>query len=298
MNLYMVKYKQWNSYFSENYERERLSVGNNKYEAIAKVKETVSKDAREFAAEKISAVFGYEVKISGDGVQMCSTHFKELKQRICELEEEFQNEVVAYVDEQAIEYVTESINEDGFELDEYNSRVLLQFENPLLVLVTECEFDDEIYFSEHIENVLHSLNSMDLLTYKYRLNNEKILPETKHRHNAVIKLMDIVPDFQFQTAMSWLDLNRTINESMLDGEDNPYQEFLDAIKEIKEKYGDEVLQKVFDMGTDVVVQPAEITEVAKYIADGGDVDRVSELLEDDFFLVPYEQHKEGGMDLC
>lgn len=91
MNLYMVKYKQWNSYFSENYERERLSVENNKYEAIAKVKETVSKDAREFAAEKISAVFGYEVKISGDGVQMCSTHFKELKQRICELEEEFQN---------------------------------------------------------------------------------------------------------------------------------------------------------------------------------------------------------------
>ena len=90
MNLYMVKYKQWNSCFSENYERERLSVGNNKYEAIPKVKETVSKDAREFAAEKISAVFGYEVKISGDGAQMCSTHFKELKQRICELEEEFQ----------------------------------------------------------------------------------------------------------------------------------------------------------------------------------------------------------------
>ena len=146
--------------------------------------------------------------------------------------------------------------------------------------------------------MLHSLNSVDLLTYKYRLNNEKILPETKHRHNAIIKLMDIVPDFQFQTAMSWLDLNRTINESMLDGEDNPYQEFLDAIKEIKEKHGDEVLQKVFDMGTDVVVQPIELTEVAKYIADGGDVDRVSELLEDDFFLVPYEQHKEGGMDLC
>ena len=66
MNLYMVKYKQWNSYFSENYERERLSVGNNKYEAIPKVKETVSKDAREFAAEKISAVFGYEVKISSE----------------------------------------------------------------------------------------------------------------------------------------------------------------------------------------------------------------------------------------
>ena len=175
MNLYMVKYRQWNSYFSDMYECERLSVGNNKYEAIAKVKEIVSKDAREFAAEKISAVFGYEVEISGDGVQMCSTYFRELKQKICELEEEFQDEVVAYVDEQDIEDITESINEDGFELDEYNSRVLLQFENPLLVLATEWEFDDEIYFSEHIENVLHSLNSMDLLTYKYRLNNEKIL---------------------------------------------------------------------------------------------------------------------------
>lgn len=198
----------------------------------------------------------------------------------------------------AAENLIKRILKDDFCFDEYDVKILMQFKKPFAVLLDNYTDSRIADFAEQFDGIIEKLNSIDLFTSPYTMQKDKILPETKYRHNAIIKLMDIVPDFQFQTAMSWLDLNRTINESMLDKEDNPYREFLDAIKEIKEKYGDEVLQKVFDMGTDVVVQPIELTEVAKYIADGGDVDRVSELLEDDFFLVPYEQHKEGGMDLC
>lgn len=198
----------------------------------------------------------------------------------------------------AAENLIKRILKDDFCFDEYDVKILMQFKKPFAVLLDNYTDSRIADFAEQFDGIIEKLNSIDLFTSPYTMQKDKILPETEYRHNAIIKLMDIVPDFQFQTAMSWLDLNRTINESMLDKEDNPYREFLDAIKEIKEKYGDEVLQKVFDMGTDVVVQPAELTEVTKYIADGGDVDRVSELLEDDFFLVPYEQHKEGGMDLC
>ena len=198
----------------------------------------------------------------------------------------------------AAENLIKGILKCDFCFDEYDAKILMQFKKPFAVLLDNYTDSRIADFAEQFDGIIEKLNSIDLFTSPYTMQKDKILPETKHRHNAIIELMDIVPDFQFQTAMSWLDLNRTINESMHDGEDNPYQEFLDTMKEIKEKRGDEVLQKVFDMGTDIVVQPIELTEVAKYIADGGDVDRVSELLEDDFFLVPYEQHKEGGMDLC
>lgn len=211
--------------------------------------------------------------------------------------EKYANILSDRVDKKAWFSVLSNINTVKYHFDEYDAKILLQFKEPLFVLAKEIGNTTES-FEKQLERAVENLKNVDLLIYQHELNKDAILPETKHRHNAIIELMDIVPDFQFQTAMSWLDLNRTINESMLDGEDNPYQEFLDAMKEIKEKHGDEILQKAFDMGVDVVVQPIELTEVAKYIADGGDVDRVSELLEDDFFLVPYEQHKEGGMDLC
>ena len=198
----------------------------------------------------------------------------------------------------AAENLIKGILKDDFCFDEYDAKILMQFKKPFAVLLDNYTDSRIADFAEQFDGIIEKLNSIDLFTSPYTMQKDKILPETKYRHNAIIELMDIIPDFQFQTAMSWLDINRTINESMLGGEDNPYQEFLGTMKEIKEKHGDEALQKVFDMGTDIVVQPIELTEVAKYIADGGDVDRVSELLEDDFFLVPYEQHKEGGMDLC
>lgn len=63
MKLYQVKYGVWNHSFSKLSPREQLSVGNDETEAIARVKEVVDKDAREFSAQEISSVFGYEINV-------------------------------------------------------------------------------------------------------------------------------------------------------------------------------------------------------------------------------------------
>lgn len=228
-----------------------------------------------------------------------NSSFGELRWKIHKLWEEFQNLTVVYVNENDIEKVIDGIMNPGFKLNEYDSKIFLQFKNPLLVLANEIgRFD--MPFDESVAIVIETLNNVDLLTGRYSLAKDLVLPETKQRHDAIVELMNIVPDFDFQTGMRWLDLNRAINECMLDsdGIDNPYQDFLKTMRDIKVEYGSELLQKVFDMGEEIVMQPAELVEVAKYLADGGDVDRVSELVDDDFFLTPYEEQKQGGMNLC
>lgn len=228
-----------------------------------------------------------------------SSAFGDLRWKIHKLWEEFQNLTVVYVDENDIENVAKGIMNPGFRLNEYDSKVFLQFKNPLLVLASEIgKFDEPFY--KCVERVIDTLHSVDLLTYKYDLEKDCILPETKHRHNAINELMNLIPDFYFSTAAEWLKLNMQINEDMLldDSGKDPYREFLDTMNNIKKDHGDEILQKVFDMGEEIVMQPIELVEVAKYLADGGDVDRVSELVDDDFFLIPYEEQKQGGMNLC
>lgn len=223
----------------------------------------------------------------------------ELRWKLHLEKEEYEGKLARRVDKNAWDNVVNNVFRDDFRFDEYDAKVLLQFKEPIFVLVKEIGSTNEP-FEQQIERMMKNLGEVDLLTYQHELNKERILPETKQRHDAIIELMNIVPDFHFQTAMRWLDLNRAINESMLesDGEDNPYQEFIKTIKDIKEEHGAKLLQKVFDMGAEIVIQPIELVEVAKYLADGGDVDRVSELADEDFFLVPYEEQKQGGMDLC
>lgn len=225
--------------------------------------------------------------------------FAELRWRVHKLWEQFQNLTLVYVDEKDVSAVADGINDRDFVLNEYDSKVLLQFKNPLLVLASEIgKFDEP--FNKCVERAIENLNNVDLLTYKYDLEKDRILPETKHRHNAINKLMDLIPDFYFSTAREWLKLNMQLNEGMLldDSGEDPYREFLDTMLGIKNEHGTELLQKVFDMGEEIVMQPIELVEVAKYLADGGDVDRVSELVDDDFFLIPYEEQKQGGMNLC
>ena len=227
-------------------------------------------------------------------------------QSVCDLvleihkeRERYENKLAPRIDRNAWDNVVKNVFGGDFHFDEYDAKVLLQFKEPLFVLVKEIGSTTE-NFPSQIERVIENLESVDLLTYQHELNKDRILPETFQRHDAIIELMDIVPDFHFQTAMRWLGLNRAINECMLDsdGEDNPYQDFMRTMHDIKSEHGDELLQKVFDVGADIVVQPEELVEVAKYLADGGEPDRISELVEDDYFLIPYEKQKQGGMDLC
>lgn len=226
-------------------------------------------------------------------------YYAELKWIMFKEKEQCEDRLAPRVDKNAFRNVNYNMFVENFRLDEYQSRILMQFKEPLMVLVQEIGSTEES-FDKQIERTFEHLGSVDLLTYSYELNKEMILPETKQRHDAIIELGTMVPDFDFHIAMEWLMLNRYLNRSMLDGDgqDNPYKDFIDTIKAIKEEHGDDVLQKVFDIGADIVVQPIELVEVAKYVADDGEIDRIEELLDDDFFLTPYEEHKQGGMNLC
>lgn len=73
MNLYRVTYREWNGSFSDMYDCEELSVGENEQEAIARVKEITDKDARDFEAEKISNVFGRKIIFEDDNIQKLDT---------------------------------------------------------------------------------------------------------------------------------------------------------------------------------------------------------------------------------
>ena len=226
-------------------------------------------------------------------------YFADLIWQMYHEKEKYDDRLAPHIDKNAFRNVSYNLFIENHQFDEYQSRVLMQFKEPLIVLVKEIGSTEES-FDKQVERVMETLGSVDLLTYQHELNKDFILPETRQRHEAIIELMDIVPEFHFQTAMEWLMLNRHLNSSMLegDGEDNPYQDFLQTMRDIKEEHGDEIFQKVFNIGTDVVMQNEELIEVAKYIADDGEIDRIPELLDDDFFLTPYEEHKQGGMSLC
>lgn len=63
MKLYSVSYREWDMFFSNLNDCRKLSVGENKEEAIERVKQVVAKDARDFKACEIKAVFGHKITV-------------------------------------------------------------------------------------------------------------------------------------------------------------------------------------------------------------------------------------------
>lgn len=223
----------------------------------------------------------------------------ELTWEIFKEKEEYEHILADRIDRNAWDNVTANVGTGRYHFSEYDAKILLQFKEPIFVLVKEIGSTDEP-FHKQVERMMDNLGRVDLLTYQHELNYDNILPETIQRHDAIITLMDKIPAFNFHTAAEWLSLNRFINEEMVYKGENPYTEFLDVMNGIKERHGDEILQKIFDMGNEFVVQSEELVEIASYLADGGDIHDVPDLAAEDYFLIPYEQHKQeqGGMDLC
>lgn len=63
MKLYSVSYREWDMFFSNLIDCRKLFVGENKDEAIERVKQVVAKDARDFKACEIKAVFGHKITV-------------------------------------------------------------------------------------------------------------------------------------------------------------------------------------------------------------------------------------------
>lgn len=73
MNLYRVTYREWNGSFSDMYDCEELSVGENEKEAITRVKKIAGNDARDFEAERITNVFGKKIVFENEQKQVLNS---------------------------------------------------------------------------------------------------------------------------------------------------------------------------------------------------------------------------------
>ena len=173
-----------------------------------------------------------------------------------------------------------------FEVDEENIRVLMQFKNPLKVIL---EMQENEIFDNKIEAAIHCINMSDVLTLPYELDCKKIMAETKFRHKAIGDIANIVPTPKFSTTMQWLDFFRNLNEEY-DETTDPYHSLVDALYEISGEQGGDVLQKLYDMGSEHCILEKELTEAAKYLADGGDIAKVSKLAECGYFDAAYEEN--------
>ena len=63
MKLYSVSYREWDMFFSNLNDCRKLSVGENKEDAIERVKQVVAKDARDFNVCEIKTVFGHKITV-------------------------------------------------------------------------------------------------------------------------------------------------------------------------------------------------------------------------------------------
>ncbi len=120
MKLYNVKYKVWNNSLSGLNEHEKLSIGENKKEAIDRVKEIVDKDARNFDVEEISNIFGYSISFDNDNTQklngMSLNRIENENENGCQIIAEVDKEdnsidIAVKVDEEPL--VTLNISTDG-----------------------------------------------------------------------------------------------------------------------------------------------------------------------------------------
>lgn len=164
-------------------------------------------------------------------------------------------------------------------------KVLMQFENPLKLILESATEE----MSDKIEKAADSVRSSDVFTMSYRLDHERILPETKFRHKAISDIANIVPKPDFGITIQWLEFLRGLNEEC-DPTTNPYHKFIDVIYDIAEEQGGEILQKLYEMGDGRCILENELSEAAKYLADGGDIEKVEALANGGYFDSAYEEN--------
>lgn len=150
-----------------------------------------------------------------------------VKELIDELDMEvMENQYTPQIDIYKMKEFLEDLSTQPRSINEYSARILLQFKLPIEVISDfyKNEFES---FKESVRNMMERIRSYDILTQPYELNHERLLPETKQKHEAIHRLQDIVPKFNFQTTASWLEFFHDLydmEEEMT--EDDPYSQFV------------------------------------------------------------------------
>lgn len=190
--------------------------------------------------------------------------------------------------------VMEQIRIHGTEFPEFDAETLLQFKKPLEVLA-DLYLDNGQEWSRKLDKMMQGIYSRDVLTLPYGLERARIMPETYSRHQAIHDILRIVPDPDFHTMMSWLDLYRAVYVEGVERENeepDPYTHFVECLVQIKKQFGDNILQQVFDTGKDNPVCEDELIYIAQYLQSGGDAADIQHMMntgEWDTFRVECEE---------
>lgn len=167
---------------------------------------------------------------------------------------------------------------------------LMQFQDPLKLLIETPQVEG---MTEKIRRAAHHVRFMDVMTMPYALDTDRLVPEAIHRHGAVDSLMHIIPKHDFNTSMLWLDALRgetgICYEETMD-KSNPYEGFIKTMSEILEEHGRDVVQLIYDSVWGYAIPEDKLTEVAKYIADDGDIMKVPKLVDHGYFDERYENN--------
>lgn len=185
-------------------------------------------------------------------------------------------------------------------ISDYIGEVLLQFKNPLYVLVQMQNGIPKNCIDCFDESIIKLFNS-DILELPYELDEDNVMQDTYDRHKALGEAEKLLPDMPKETILKWLYVIRESAVEMTRPEErkeNPYQYFIDNIIAIKNRYGSDIAADVCDLKN----QHKYMTEdnmipAAQYIEKFGEDDRLGRLIEDEE-LEDFMEQKQGGMDLC
>lgn len=208
-------------------------------------------------------------------------------------------------DAQSKTYAAQTLAEKIFKVDycfdEYDAKVLMQFKTPFSVLLDNIEMKRGS-FKEDMEDTMFKIGGIDILTCKYAIDKNALLPETKFRHDIINKIIELVPEPNFETTAIWLDFFRDLR--MNADEDvnlinNPYEQFGEALETISHRYGDEIIQQIYGLGKDYdLMLENELVGAADYLSNGGDISEVPAMAKDGAFFDWSISDEQGGMDIC
>ena len=130
------------------------------------------------------------------------------------------------------------------------------------------------------------------MTLPYELDPENVIRESVYRHDAITDLISLVPKHDFNTTMQWIDFYRNLgSESDAAAEtNNPYERFIDAMREIADNNSEQTLQELYYMSWEHQLLENELVEAAKYLDNGGNIEKVAKLAKYGYFDTPYEEN--------
>lgn len=269
MKLYRVTYKEPNEFLVGQRDCEKLSVGKDADEAMRRVIKTAGREAECFDAEEVKDVLGYSIVVGNN--QQQEIYSEMLKERIRQnYEDLFQSKNTIPIEKK---YIVDIVQSTVFKFDEEEARVLLQFKNPLTVMYENMDFDDSTYFAEALFNMEYEMQGIDILTQKYELDKEMLLPETLHRHQAINYLIETIPNFSAKITAYWI-INYKLSNEESDCQ-NPYEKLKDDFELVKATYGEDILYRLYDAAANSMLFEEELMFSAEFLSNGGREDELN-----------------------